>query len=133
MRPDPLTEGEVAEVLRQMVDAAGRRDAEAAIALFADDPDVFLYGTGVDEARKGPAAIRAQIERDVSQSDAWSWMLRQQSISSAAGVAWTAGDVVIRVVIGPPIEAAGRDARELNEEVRAWIEHQLAAIAPTDG
>jgi 1-acyl-sn-glycerol-3-phosphate acyltransferase len=37
---------------------------------------------------------------------------------------------VIRVVIGPPIEAAGRDPRELNEEVRSWIEHQIAAIAP---
>ena len=28
----------------------------------------------------------------------------------------------IRVVIGPPFEAAGRDARELNDEVQAWIE-----------
>jgi len=29
---------------------------------------------------------------------------------------------VIRVIIGPPIEAAGRDAREVNEEVQAWVE-----------
>lgn len=28
----------------------------------------------------------------------------------------------ISVVIGPPIEAAGRDAREVNAEVQAWIE-----------
>jgi 1-acyl-sn-glycerol-3-phosphate acyltransferase len=28
----------------------------------------------------------------------------------------------IRVVIGPAFEAAGRDARELNEEIQAWIE-----------
>ena len=28
----------------------------------------------------------------------------------------------IRVVIGPPIAAAGRDPREVNEEVQAWIE-----------
>lgn len=28
----------------------------------------------------------------------------------------------IRVVIGPPIDPAGRDAREVNEEVQAWIE-----------
>jgi 1-acyl-sn-glycerol-3-phosphate acyltransferase len=28
----------------------------------------------------------------------------------------------IRVVIGPPIAAAGRDPRELNEEAQAWIE-----------
>jgi 1-acyl-sn-glycerol-3-phosphate acyltransferase len=27
----------------------------------------------------------------------------------------------IRVVIGPPIEAAGRDVREVNEEVQRWI------------
>lgn len=29
---------------------------------------------------------------------------------------------VIRVVIGPPIEAAGRDVREVNEEAQKWIE-----------
>src|SRR5262245_25577037 len=100
MRPDPRTEAEVREVLARIVDVAGRRDADAAVAFFADDPATFLYGTGVDEARKGPAEIRAQIERDLSQSDAWSWTLRQQSISSAGSVAWTAGDVVIRVVMG---------------------------------
>ena len=31
----------------------------------------------------------------------------------------------IRVVIGPPIEAAGRDTRELNAEVQAWIESTM--------
>ena len=31
----------------------------------------------------------------------------------------------IRVIIGPPIEAAGRDAREVNEEVQAWIESHV--------
>jgi 1-acyl-sn-glycerol-3-phosphate acyltransferase len=46
---------------------------------------------------------------------------------------WLKKPGVIRVVIGPPIEAAGRDPRELNEEVRAWIEHQITAIAPTNG
>jgi len=28
----------------------------------------------------------------------------------------------VRVVIGPPVEAAGRDPRTLNAEVQAWIE-----------
>jgi 1-acyl-sn-glycerol-3-phosphate acyltransferase len=37
----------------------------------------------------------------------------------------------IRVVIGPAIEAAGRDPRELNEEVRAWIEEKLTSLTPT--
>ena len=36
----------------------------------------------------------------------------------------------IRVIIGPPIEAAGRDAREVNNEVQAWIESHV--IPPGD-
>ena len=44
---------------------------------------------------------------------------------------WVKKPGTIRVVIGPPIEAAGRDPRELNDEVRAWIEGKLATIVPT--
>src|SRR5262245_63415059 len=105
MRPDPRTEAEVREVLARIVDTAERRDVDGAMAMFADDADVFLYGTGVDEARKGLREIRQQIERDLSQSDAWSWTLGPQSVSSAGAVAWTAGDLVIRVVMG---ERTGR-------------------------
>src|SRR5262245_32010466 len=100
MRPDPRTEAEVREVLARIIDTAERRDVDGAMAMFADDADVFLYGTGVDEARKGPAEVREQIERDLSQSDAWSWTLGPQNVSSAGAVAWTAGDLVIRVVMG---------------------------------
>jgi len=32
---------------------------------------------------------------------------------------------IIRVVIGKPIAAAGRDPREINEEAQRWIENQL--------
>ncbi|MDY0066264.1 MAG: lysophospholipid acyltransferase family protein [Steroidobacteraceae bacterium] len=41
---------------------------------------------------------------------------------------WLKRPGVIRVAIGPPIDAAGRDAREVNEEVRAWIEGKLATF-----
>ncbi len=37
---------------------------------------------------------------------------------------------LIRVVIGPPIECAGRDPRSINEEAQRWIEAQVAKIAP---
>jgi 1-acyl-sn-glycerol-3-phosphate acyltransferase len=43
---------------------------------------------------------------------------------------WLKKPGTIRVVIGPAIDAAGRDARELNEEVRAWIEKKLATLIP---
>jgi len=32
---------------------------------------------------------------------------------------------VIRVIFGPPVDAAGRDAREVNEEIQAWIERHV--------
>lgn len=38
---------------------------------------------------------------------------------------WVKKPGVIRVRIGPPIDASGRDPRELNEEIRAWIEAQI--------
>jgi 1-acyl-sn-glycerol-3-phosphate acyltransferase len=41
---------------------------------------------------------------------------------------WVKRRGVIRVRIGPAIDAAGRDPRELNEQVRAWIEAQVKVI-----
>ena len=43
---------------------------------------------------------------------------------------WVKKPGVVQVVIGPPIDAAGRDPRELNEEVRAWIESRLVQMTP---
>ena len=54
MKADPRTEAEVASVLSRMVDIVRAGDVDAAVAFFADDPDVFLQGTGVDEASHGP-------------------------------------------------------------------------------
>jgi len=35
---------------------------------------------------------------------------------------------VVRVVIGPPVESAGRDPRQLNAEVQAWIEGTMQEL-----
>ncbi len=44
---------------------------------------------------------------------------------------WVKKPGVIRVAIGPPIDAAGRDPRQLNEEVRSWIETKMASLDPS--
>ena len=38
----------------------------------------------------------------------------------------------IRVIVGPPIDAAGREPREINEEAQAWIESTIARIRTGD-
>lgn len=40
---------------------------------------------------------------------------------------------LIRVVIGPPIDCAGRDPRDINEEAQRWIEAQVARLAAEAG
>jgi 1-acyl-sn-glycerol-3-phosphate acyltransferase len=37
---------------------------------------------------------------------------------------------VIRVVIGTPVAAAGREVREVNEETQAWVERTVSTLAP---
>lgn len=44
---------------------------------------------------------------------------------------WLKRPGVIRVHIGPPIDAAGREPRELNEQVRNWIESEIRMFATT--
>ena len=36
----------------------------------------------------------------------------------------------VRVVIGPPFSAAGKEARALNEELQGWIEARVKELAP---
>jgi 1-acyl-sn-glycerol-3-phosphate acyltransferase len=42
---------------------------------------------------------------------------------------WLKRPGVIQVRIGPAIDATGRDPRELNDQVREWIEAELAKLA----
>ncbi len=66
-------------------------------------------------------------------------LLASQSGAKILPVAHNAGELwprrgllkkpgLIRVRVGPPIETAGRDPRELNAEVQRWIESTLQAI-----
>jgi 1-acyl-sn-glycerol-3-phosphate acyltransferase len=41
---------------------------------------------------------------------------------------WLKRPGTVRVVIGPPIAAAGRNVREINREVQEWIEATVARL-----
>lgn len=46
---------------------------------------------------------------------------------------WLKRAGVVRVVIGEPIPTAGRDARQINDDVQRWIEAQVARLAAEGG
>ena len=39
----------------------------------------------------------------------------------------------VRVVVGAPVRAAGREARELNQEIQAWVEETVKELEPREG
>lgn len=41
---------------------------------------------------------------------------------------WRKRPGTIRVLIGPPVSAAGRDPREVNQQVQAWVESTVARL-----
>ena len=43
---------------------------------------------------------------------------------------WLKRPGLVRFVVGRPVDAAGRDPREINAEVQAWIENKMRDISP---
>jgi 1-acyl-sn-glycerol-3-phosphate acyltransferase len=37
----------------------------------------------------------------------------------------------VRVVIGPPVRAVGRDARQVNEQIQGWVEATVRSLMPS--
>jgi ketosteroid isomerase-like protein len=66
----PLSEGELAEsreLDRRFCEALGRKDLDAAMACFWDDPDVVVVIAG--NVQKGPAAVRSGIKQLFDQNE----------------------------------------------------------------
>jgi uncharacterized protein (TIGR02246 family) len=99
MKADSETEKAVKAVLDKFAESYAKRDLKSAISLIAPDADVVMYGTGADEKRVGPEAIKAQFERDWSQIEEpaleYSWI----SISAAGNVAWASIDAILKAKI----------------------------------
>ena len=54
-------------------------------------------------------------------------------VAHDAGLYWARRGLLkrpgtIRIVIGPPIPSAGRDAREITEQAKAWIDAKVAEL-----
>ena len=58
-------------------------------------------------------------------------------VAHNAGYYWPRRGVMkkpgcVRLVIGTPVSVAGRDVREVNEEIQAWVEATVRTLAPAE-
>jgi class 3 adenylate cyclase/ketosteroid isomerase-like protein len=131
MKADPHTQARVIQVFSQLAEFMSNRDVDGGVALFADDPDVFLVGTGADEVRLGISAIREQIARDLGQADSVAWTFGPQCISAAGCVAWTTGEVSIRVSMADQThEVPVRLTTVLEQRGGRWLIQQMHVSMP---
>jgi uncharacterized protein (TIGR02246 family) len=100
MKADTRTEAEIKAVLGELAEAYRVRDLQRALACFAPDADVVMYGTGADEKRVGRNEIRAQVERDWEQTESTELTYEWVSVSGGDGVAWAAVDATFRIRAG---------------------------------
>lgn len=122
LKPIAINRKAGASAVNQVVEQGTRRLAEGLWVL------VFPEGTrvAVGERRKYGVSGALLASRagckivPVAHNAGYFWPRR----------GWVKKPGTIRVAIGPPIDASGRDPRELNEEVRAWIEAKIATLAP---
>lgn len=71
----------------KFTDAYRALNLQDALACFAQDGDLVLYGTGADEERIGVEQVRAPVERDRAESDSVALSFGRRSVSSAGPVA----------------------------------------------
>jgi ketosteroid isomerase-like protein len=122
MKADSETEKAVRTVLDKFAESYAKRDLKSAMSLIAPDADVVIYGTGADEKRIGPEAIKAQFERDWTQIEEpaleYSWTL----ISRAGDVAWASIDAIFKAKIdGKKTKFSSRITEVFEKRGDKWL------------
>ena len=100
---------------------------------------------GVARLKEGMWVLIFPEGTRTSRGEDRKWGLSGALLATRAGckavpVAHNAGDLwgrrgllkrrgTIRIVIGPPVDAAGMDARDLNTQLRAWVDAKTAEIS----
>ena len=134
MKADAKAEGAVMEAFNKLWKAYETRDGSTLLSMFVPDPDVFLYGTGADEKRIGPTEIKAQFERDWSQSDAASLRFDWHSVSLAGGVALVAADGIAQAKIGEQeVTFPVRVTMAFEQRGNRWLAAQMHVSTPAAG
>lgn len=134
MKADAATEAAVMAVFEEFARAYEARDVAGTVAAFAPDADLVFFGTGADERRIGLDEVRAQIERDLAQSQQVTWRWGWRSVSMSGSVAWIAVDASVHALLdGQELSMPLRVTAVLEARDGAWRIVQGHASFPAAG
>lgn len=85
------------EIFRKFCDYYNKRDLDKILSLFGQD--ACLWGTGIDEYRIGIEEIKAQFERDWSQSTSGKLEISKHIHTSKDGRLWGCVECLVKVEI----------------------------------
>jgi ketosteroid isomerase-like protein len=131
MKADTKTEKEIKTILQEFADSYAKRNLDGVMAHISPDPDMIMYGTALDEKRIGREGLKAQAERDWSQSDSTSMSYGWTLVSAAGPVAWVSSDVTFRVTFdGQEMAFPVRLTGVFENRKGQWLVSQLHFSAP---
>lgn len=120
LEPIAIDRGAGRKAIRQLIDQGRRRLAQGRWVV------IFPEGTRMPPGQRGQYAPGGAI---LAEHSAYPVL----PIAHNAGECWPRRTFIkrpgtIKLVIGPLIETKGRKARDINADVEAWIEGQMAVI-----
>ena len=128
------TIGAVRVALLATADAYSSKDVRGVLDAMANGPSDVLIGTGADEWRVGPAAVRTQFERDFAQAEALRVEYRDILIDGTDDVAWFAAKATVNATIdGEAWESHLRMSGVMTRRGGAWKIAQWHLSAPAVG
>ncbi|MEW5913366.1 MAG: nuclear transport factor 2 family protein [Thermodesulfobacteriota bacterium] len=86
----PEVRAEVRITLESMLEAYGRGDLDEVMSYYLEDDSIVGFGTGADERNLGWQEHRAQIQRDLAQSNQRQVVLDWFKADGLGEVAWAA-------------------------------------------
>ncbi len=90
---------EVRSVVYRMAERYGAKDVEGVLDAFVGEGS-SMVGTGLDELRYGPHALRLQVTRDMSEADALSFGMDSLRVEVFGDAAFAFAEAVVSATVG---------------------------------
>ncbi|MCF8033898.1 MAG: nuclear transport factor 2 family protein [Desulfarculaceae bacterium] len=121
MKLTPQAIADVRIAIDGFLEAYGQGDLDGAMSYFLQDDAILNLGTGADERQVGWEEVRAQIGRDLTQSQNLQVSMDWFKAGGQDGVAWAASECSVRAETeARPFEAKMRISYTLVKTGEGW-------------